>query len=153
MFAPTYPIRGGLAEAAFKAGVFKRLINDATLSTLLPGGLHDMRAPNSVNAGNGTGFPYGILMGVTEVPEDRLTTTANNVSLPIAVFSLYGGSQEAAIIMNRITLLLHRQERNVPIEGWLLNRLMFETSQTFEDAGIVQIQTRFGGLLQPIPNV
>lgn len=153
MFAPTYPIRGGLAGAAFKAGIFRRLSTDPGLATLMPGGLHDMRAPDSVNAGKGTGFPYGVMLGVTETPEDRLTTTANNVSLPIAVFSLYLGAREAEIIMNCITRLLHRQERNIPIPGWMLNRVVFETSQTFEDAGIVQVQTRFGGLLQPLPNV
>lgn len=153
MFTSTYPVRGGLAELAFKAGVYKRLKFDVGLASLMPGGLHDMRAPDSINAGTGVGFPYGVILGATEVPEDRLTTTANNVSLPIAVFSLYAGSKEAALIMNRIVRLLHRQERNVPIEGWLLNRLVLETSQTFEDAGIVQIQTRFGGLLQPIPNM
>lgn len=151
MFQPTYPIRGGLAAIAFQTALYKRLSTDSVLASLAPGGIHDMVAPDSTNEGKGTTFPYVILRGATEVPADRLTTTANNVSVPIDIFSQYEGSLEAQQINHRINILLHRQERNLQVAGWILNRIIMETSQAFEEAGIVQVQTRYGGLLQPIP--
>lgn len=153
MFQHTYPIRGGLAALSFQAGVYHRLSADPTLASLAPGGIHDMMVPQAANQGKGVAYPYVVVRGATEVPQDRLTTTANNVSVPIDVFSTYHGSKEAQIIANRIMMLLNRQEKNLQISGWILNKIVFETAQAFEESGIIQVQARYGGLLQPIPYV
>ena len=149
-----YPVIGGSADVPFQTGIFKRLETDTVLFQMAKGGIYDTEVPASVNDGRGASFPYVVIAPATEIPADRLTTTANRVSVPIDIFSTYHGMLEANLIANRIMLLLHHQHRNLQVPGWILNQIILENKQGFREMdGMKHVQLRFGGLLQPIPTM
>ncbi len=147
-----YPIIGGSAVLSFKEGVMKRLDTDPALISLAPGGIYDTKVPSGLNEGRGAKFPYIIVGNAVEVPADRLTTTANRVSLTVDIYSNYQGMTEADMIAARVRLLLHHQQRNLQVPGHVVNMVTIEMVQGFEEMdGMKHVQMRISALLQPLP--
>lgn len=90
---------GKSALTAVHAAVYSVLKNDASLTTLAPGGVWD-HVPQDPT------WPYVRIGGVVEDPEDTMGRQARRVTLIVHAWSQYAGVSQAYGIIDRVIALL-----------------------------------------------
>jgi hypothetical protein len=100
---------GKSALSAVQAGVYTALTTDATLLTLVPGGIWD-HVPQDPT------WPYVRIGELREEPRDTSGTQRRRVAITLHAWSQYHGRAEVLAIVDRIIALL--RETTITLTGW-----------------------------------
>ena len=88
---------------------------------------------------------------MTEVANDRLTSTGNEVTVTLHIYSDYPGAKEAKQAGNRIVLLLNQRASNLQVPNWAVNHIRLDYNQMVtESDGLRHLILRFRIKAQPI---
>lgn len=141
----SYPVIGGSAMWDLQAALFSLMNGDVELKNLVGEGLFDGEPPEDANIN----MPYVCIGEITEVPNDRLTTTGNDLTVLFHVYSNYEGNKEALLIGKAISRLL--TNRNFPMNGFAVNTSRPEFHQIMSERdGVRHALYRYRFKVQPL---
>lgn len=139
-----YPVRGGSALWALQQAVFTELSISADMRNLCQGRVYDAEVPEDEQII----LPYVVIGEATETPKDRLTTTGNDHTLLIHVYSSYEGTKQVKQIMEAIHALFH--QKTFTVSGFRINSSRLEFSQVITEGDQIKHGLmRFRIWLQP----
>jgi hypothetical protein len=135
---------GKSALSAVHAAVYGVLKNDATLATLVPGGIWD-HVPQDPT------WPYVRIGGLLEEPDDTMGRQGRGVALVVHVWSQYRGASEGYGIIDRVIALL-RYTALTPT-GWTHGdtrhvRTVLDEPELVDDVQVQHVWAEFDVLVQ-----
>jgi hypothetical protein len=140
-----YPIIGGSAMWDVQAGVFALMMGDVELREAVGENIFDGEPPEDANVN----MPFVCIGEITEVPNDRLTTTGNDLTILFHVYSNYEGNKEILLIGKILARLLTYQK--FPVQGFVINSSRPEFHQVLSERdGVRHALYRYRIKVQPI---
>jgi hypothetical protein len=132
-----------IATYEIQAGLRARLLADATLVALVPGGMHDGSAPSDARK------PYIVFGDMLERSANIHTRIGRELDATITIWSDYQGKKEAVDIADRLVALL--ENTTLTTTNWHAVLILFDSINYGTDALEVQQRAtlRFRLVAQP----
>lgn len=124
-------------ETALQSALYSALSGDIALSALVVGVYDDV--PQPVDAGDSSAFPYVTIGESVHTGWDTDTSSGDDASVTVHVWSRYSGRAETKQIQGAIYDVLHRS--NLAVTGYATVSVDWEQSESFLDS---DGQTRHG---------